>query len=658
MATFWLSDAGNDANDGTSYAQAKATLSAAIALLSQGDTLNCVGSFSALSPPGTVDGNTLRGTSYADPACIIRGTDPEGNPAFCTVTAPDTLSRYWLETANRPDYLIVRGFIFDYALTLNAAGWAIRTSGSGQFPMLVEYCQIFGIDDSQFFYRPHLVHMAAAASGFQAPGPATCDVRFCYLRDSQVWGDNTFRVSAYRCVFRYTQGRLDTDVDINAPLVNQDTNTTNRGAGVHAVNCTVDMDFKAPQPRPAPIFSDYYNGINERVNAAHSNLICVASDNPTEVGQTYAVQGVISSGADASGTFTGVVGYNAFLFDAQLQAALTNTVTSLPNIYSQQFNPGYPGTTSGTNLYPTDHRLDNAVVGDVVNTTAPWTWENVDGSGYDILLEKDYRVVNSTLTTAAYDGGPVGAITELTNTPPVIEGDQNWTVTAGDTISVDASSGLAEMSFDPDGDPLTWSVVDNVTHGTLNLVTNTGAYEYTPNITYTGNDSFTWQVCDAVTCEIHILDSDQRPSVVFYVEPYPVVPPDGDATVPPVFLDVLPFFAPDLRVDALVRYTSKRNSLPYKTMDGRAQNERWTESTHRVIQLATNTTHEVNLGGIETARHLVIESDGDVEVSVNTTTAYWPMDGVAAIINTQVQSLHVRNTSTADEATVHIIAVD
>lgn len=51
-------------------------------------------------------------------------------------------------------------------------------------------------------------------------------------------------------------------------------------------------------------------------------------------------------------------------------------------------------------------------------------------------------------------------------------------------------------AFDVDSINLTYSLMTQPSHGTINLNTGTGAYTYTPNSNYSGNDSFTFKVND------------------------------------------------------------------------------------------------------------------------------------------------------------------
>jgi uncharacterized delta-60 repeat protein len=78
---------------------------------------------------------------------------------------------------------------------------------------------------------------------------------------------------------------------------------------------------------------------------------------------------------------------------------------------------------------------------------------------------------------------------EGTNRPPVAAG-QSFT-TPEDTPR---SGNLT--ATDPDGNPLTYSVVAPPAHGTLSVTAATGAFTYTPALNYNGPDSFTFKAND------------------------------------------------------------------------------------------------------------------------------------------------------------------
>lgn len=63
-------------------------------------------------------------------------------------------------------------------------------------------------------------------------------------------------------------------------------------------------------------------------------------------------------------------------------------------------------------------------------------------------------------------------------------------------------TGQTLTASDPDGDPLTWSIVTAppASHGTVNLNSATGVYDFVPAVNFCGTGTFTWKVTDG-SCE-------------------------------------------------------------------------------------------------------------------------------------------------------------
>jgi hypothetical protein len=82
------------------------------------------------------------------------------------------------------------------------------------------------------------------------------------------------------------------------------------------------------------------------------------------------------------------------------------------------------------------------------------------------------------------------------NTPPVAV-DDNYKATINQPLVVDAGQGLLVNDTDPDGDTLRVELtpVSLPVSGTL-LLSSDGSFSYTPNLNFTGNDSFVYQVSD------------------------------------------------------------------------------------------------------------------------------------------------------------------
>lgn len=87
----------------------------------------------------------------------------------------------------------------------------------------------------------------------------------------------------------------------------------------------------------------------------------------------------------------------------------------------------------------------------------------------------------------------------------------NQSVTTG--IDIATSSSLSATDTDS-VDVLTFATTSDPTHGTLTLDVATGAFTYTPEASYVGSDSFTWQAFDGAASS-----SDATVSIVVLAEP-------------------------------------------------------------------------------------------------------------------------------------------
>jgi len=78
------------------------------------------------------------------------------------------------------------------------------------------------------------------------------------------------------------------------------------------------------------------------------------------------------------------------------------------------------------------------------------------------------------------------------NEPPIAENDINTTM-----MDTPVSGQVLTNDSDPDGDPLTVNTtpISGPTNGTV-VLNSDGTYTYTPDPGFTGNDSFTYEVCD------------------------------------------------------------------------------------------------------------------------------------------------------------------
>ena len=125
-------------------------------------------------------------------------------------------------------------------------------------------------------------------------------------------------------------------------------------------------------------------------------------------------------------------------------------------------------------------------------------WVNYPASGVLVTNPNDrwvqYRAtLDTTDSLLTPELQRVGIYYAFINQPPVAV-DDGYTVDENQLLAV-AAPGVLSNDSDPDLDPLTASLVSNVTNGTLNLYSD-GSFDYTPDLNYHGSDSFTYKSND------------------------------------------------------------------------------------------------------------------------------------------------------------------
>lgn len=104
---------------------------------------------------------------------------------------------------------------------------------------------------------------------------------------------------------------------------------------------------------------------------------------------------------------------------------------------------------------------------------------------------------SDTFTYQADDGnGDVSqaTVTILVGSTPVAV-DDSYSTDEDTTLTVDAAAGVLDNDSDPDSDPLTASLVDAPSNGTLTLNSD-GSFTYVPDDEFSGTDTFTYQASD------------------------------------------------------------------------------------------------------------------------------------------------------------------
>ena len=154
----------------------------------------------------------------------------------------------------------------------------------------------------------------------------------------------------------------------------------------------------------------------------------------------------------------------------------------------------------------------------VINTdgTVVYTGANVFNdmaAGEQLLVGFDYNVTDTIDTVTSHFTLDVQGLNDRPDA-----GDDAY-ITQEDTTLTVAIPGILINDVDPDGDPLTTSLVSGVSDGTLTLNTD-GSFTYVPNLNYNGFDSFVYRIddghggTDTATVRIEVVPVNDAPDAV------------------------------------------------------------------------------------------------------------------------------------------------
>jgi len=220
--------------------------------------------------------------------------------------------------------------------------------------------------------------------------------------------------------------------------------------------------------------------------------------------------GTLNFNPDGSFTYTpnqGYVGTDSFTYEASDGFSNSNPATvkitvlgPIPiannDIYSTGPNKplivpvatGVLANDSDSNGQPLTATLVNKPSNGTLTLNSDGSFNYNPNTGYTGTDSFTYVANDGTSTS-----NPATVTLTIGNQPPVAN-NESYNVATDVPLNV-PSPGVLANDTDPQGFPLTATVVTNPSNGTLNLNSN-GSFSYTPNSGYTGTDSFTYNSND------------------------------------------------------------------------------------------------------------------------------------------------------------------
>jgi hypothetical protein len=404
--TKWVrASGGNDSNSGDTFAAGWATIDKFYQYLNasgvKGDTLNIVNDGTHTMPTTTVTQLTadLGGTDYdTDPGFIMRGTDSSGALAQATVAAGAGAARF-LYLRGDTYYVRIEGLFLDMsgagANPAVIARMRYLTTDTG--PLRFQACRIKGYDDNDANYGDNIRTIYEFSSSNPPSDWGT--LQYCVIENCPApvdWNNsNTPHAGrVHHCVI-WVNNDMDTtennwwDWDPGNDASNE----------AHFYNNTYYIAASDNIPSvllAQPASDDVYGEVNWHSNAFWINT----------TGTITEVFGGKSGTGDAA-TWTGTIGYNIVYFGDDVASGDVTTIYDTPWSVG-----GSPKATDNV-------AYEQAATTLFTDPSSTYTWENVNESGYDLLVPADLRlkILTNTGLNGVLPGALPGAVVPPTPDP-------------------------------------------------------------------------------------------------------------------------------------------------------------------------------------------------------------------------------------------------
>jgi len=656
MATYWVkTSGGNDANDGLSFANARATLASILGKMVSdaavtGSILNVVADGTHAWPTAETNLTTGLGTSFSDFGYLIRGvSDSSATPAKVTIAPSGAGTHRLFNIQAGAGYAIVRNCLFDMSSqTADAGVYTIgryQNAGSTSGPVRFEGCGFIvggtGVTNSAGTRQLFSVITSPP------PGTEVLQIEDCYVQNLSNTLHNvgaTLSKTVTGCVFFNNVTTSGSSVILSQTL------SSGTGGTFAATFNTIYQSIGAQ------VFAYPYaynaTGTNAGTVNVHSNLVY------QETTSGAANVGLITDTGSGAMPFSGTLGNNVLLGGASV------LITDLGVV-------GWYGGSwdGGTDPKSTDQVAFSQAESTIFNAPgSTYAWDAL-GNGVTLTILKDLRP--RLFQTAGLGGTVPGALpASSTDYSAAIVAD-NTAPDTGDTITVTATAlntGTAATSVLYQA-----TIPTGLTY--VSHVASAGTYVPGTGVWTIGSLASASPQTLAITCTVDAaVGTDIVVTIVFtsgdpFTDTDPtnnsasmtisvVVDEDIDPATTP-FLDVAPIFAPVLLAEINAILRTKRNRITHHEQRRDYEGRKWREYTSRRLTIAPSTTTPV-ISSIERADFLILEATDNIEVSVSdgATDQYFPACERLALLDGDFTTLKLRNPSASASVDVLLVVVD
>jgi len=380
MATKWVSSSARGGDNGSDYANAWGDVNDAWAWLdasgTTNDAINLVNDgIHTLPTSATQISNGLTGTNYdTDPGFIVRGVDSSGNPDTVTMQAQAGLGSQFISLRGGARFVAVDGVIWDHSTADPTQGTSIvRMRDATAGPARVQEFEFIGYNDNDADTGKGVRRMFDNPGGVSPIdwGEAAYGIfRNCY-GVFDVGSPTTVKNIVHHCVYWIKGEWVETFSALSSFHYNDnDSNTI--GWYNNTLYAEIDDDVAAVVSYPA-------NGTDAGDVDFHSNVLWIESSSASGTVITEVFGG--TGGGSLVNEPTGDIGYNVLYTGPSIASGKVASFYQDPWEDSED-----PKTTDNVAYEVTASTLFNV-------PGSSWTWPNVNGSGYNLTVPGDLRIL-------------------------------------------------------------------------------------------------------------------------------------------------------------------------------------------------------------------------------------------------------------------------